>query len=79
MARSWPSKTVSGISSIPGIGCPVVINSTICAKEVGYAGSEEAVPDSADDCGCDSPVFKSDPDSCCVAVALAVGEANQAL
>lgn len=23
---------------MPGIGCPVVINSTICAKEDGYAG-----------------------------------------
>lgn len=28
-----------GISRIPGIGCPVVISSTICAKEVGYDAS----------------------------------------
>lgn len=88
---------MSGISSIPGIGCPVVINSTICAKEVGYAGSAGAgagavavavvpVPGSNDDSadadsdGCASPVvvFESDPDSCCVALALAVGS-NQAL
>lgn len=28
-----------GISRIPGIGCPVVISSTIRAKEVGYDAS----------------------------------------
>jgi hypothetical protein len=28
-----------GISLIPGIGCPVVISSTIWAKEVGYGAS----------------------------------------
>lgn len=32
----WPSNTVFGISLIPGIGCPVVMSSTMCAKEVGY-------------------------------------------
>ena len=31
-----PSNTVVGISLIPGIGCPVVMSSTICANVVGY-------------------------------------------
>lgn len=31
-----PSKTVFGISLMPGIGCPVVMSSTMCANEVGY-------------------------------------------
>lgn len=30
---------IFGISRIPGIGCPVVMSSTICAKEVGYEAS----------------------------------------
>lgn len=34
----WPSNTVGGMSLIPGIGLPVCINSTICAKDVGYCG-----------------------------------------
>ena len=31
-----PSNTVFGISLIPGMGCPLVISSTIWAKDVGY-------------------------------------------
>jgi hypothetical protein len=30
-----PSNTVGGISLIPGTGFPLVINSTMCAKDVG--------------------------------------------
>lgn len=32
---SWPVNTVSGICWIPGIGWPVVMSSTICAKDEG--------------------------------------------
>ena len=39
LAVSCPVKTVSGISSIPGTGWPVVMRSTMCANEDGYAGS----------------------------------------
>ena len=35
-----PSRTVSGICLIPGIGWPVVINSTIWLKDVGYGASD---------------------------------------
>ena len=31
----WPSRIVLGISLMPGMGFPVVISSTMCAKEVG--------------------------------------------
>jgi hypothetical protein len=37
-----PSNTVVGISLIPGIGCPVVMSSTICAKVVGYGAGGSA-------------------------------------
>lgn len=36
---SWPVNTVSGICWIPGIGWPVVMSSTMCAKDDGYIGS----------------------------------------
>lgn len=34
--EACPVSSVFGISLMPGIGCPVVTNSTICAKDVGY-------------------------------------------
>lgn len=40
-----------GISRIPGIGCPVVISSTIRAKEVGYDASTFSEAESS--VGCD--------------------------
>lgn len=43
-----PVRTVFGISLIPGIGCPVVTSSTICANEVGYgAGGSLGFEDGA--------------------------------
>jgi hypothetical protein len=44
-AVACPSRTVFGISLIPGMGCPVVMSSTIRWNEVGYGacGSAELV------------------------------------
>lgn len=39
-----PSNTVFGISLIPGTGCPVVMSSTMCAKEVGYGAGGSLEP-----------------------------------
>lgn len=34
--EAWPVRSVLGISLMPGMGSPVVISSTMCAKDVGY-------------------------------------------